>query len=225
MSLTLSLNTALTGLQASQTLLQVVSANVANANTAGYTRKTADLETQVLPDGTGVGVSITDIRRTVDQYLLAETRSAGSLVGILEVKNQYYERVQYLYGSPDSNLSFGARLNDLGTSLQELAATPESPALQIDTVAFAQSVTRQMNDTSRQLQALRAEADNQITLHVAEINAKLQMIAEINTAIWTCPGLVESLLLTPGQPSRTGPGSGSRASSAAGSDCRTRRCI
>ena len=42
---------------------------------------------------------------------------------------------------------------------------------------------------------------------------------------WTCPGLVESLLLTPGQPSRTGPGSGSRASSAAGSDCRTRRCI
>ena len=43
--------------------------------------------------------------------------------------------------------------------------------------------------------------------------------------VWTCPGLVESLLLTPGQPSRTGPGSGSRASSAAGSDCRTRRCI
>ena len=42
---------------------------------------------------------------------------------------------------------------------------------------------------------------------------------------WTCPGLVESLLLTPGQPSRTGPGSGSRASSAAGSDYRTRRCI
>ena len=42
---------------------------------------------------------------------------------------------------------------------------------------------------------------------------------------WTCPGLVESLLLTPGQPSRTGPGSGSRASSAGGSDCRTRRCI
>ena len=42
---------------------------------------------------------------------------------------------------------------------------------------------------------------------------------------WTCVGLVESCLFTPGLPSRTGPGSGSRASSAAGSDCRTRRCI
>ena len=48
---------------------------------------------------------------------------------------------------------------------------------------------------------------------------------DLRVVRWTCPGLVESLLLTPGQPSRTGPGSGSRASSAAGSDCRTRRCI
>ena len=51
------------------------------------------------------------------------------------------------------------------------------------------------------------------------------LVHELIEARWTCPGLVESLLLTPGQPSRTGPGSGSRASSAAGSDCRTRRCM
>jgi len=43
--------------------------------------------------------------------------------------------------------------------------------------------------------------------------------------VWSCLGLVESCLLTPGLPFRTGPGSGIRALSGAGSDCRTRRCI
>ena len=53
----------------------------------------------------------------------------------------------------------------------------------------------------------------------------IRMPVEIWGPWWTCVGLVESCLFTPGLPSRTGPGSGSRASSAAGSDCRTRRCI
>ena len=75
-------------------------------------------------------------------------------------------------------------------------------------------------------------AENSDKKYGKEHDKLLQRILKHNNSVrksqtkyWTCPGLVESLLLTPGQPSRTGPGSGSRASSAAGSDCRTRRCI
>ena len=70
MSLALTLSTALTSLQTSQSLLQIVANNVSNANTEGYTRKIAELQSITLQDGSGAGVELSGIIRNVDQYLV-----------------------------------------------------------------------------------------------------------------------------------------------------------
>ena len=180
MSLAVTLSTALTSLQTSQSLLQLVANNVSNANTEGYTRKIAELRSITLEDGSGAGVELSNIIRNVDQYLLAETRSTQSALGLLEGQVGFYNRIQDLFGTPASNLSISARLSDLGTSFQELAATPESTTLQIDTVGLAVNAALQLNEMSAEIQALRAEADREISTHVSVINAQLSAIVELN---------------------------------------------
>ena len=63
MSLSLTLNNALSGLNVAQNALSLTAHNIVNANTAGYARKEATPETQIVADR-GAGV------RTVTRFPL-----------------------------------------------------------------------------------------------------------------------------------------------------------
>ena len=64
MSLTQALNSALSGLKVTQANIAMVAANVANADTPGYTRKVVN---QIATGGnTSVGVRVSDIQREID---------------------------------------------------------------------------------------------------------------------------------------------------------------
>ena len=73
MSLNLVLTSAISGLSTAQAGLDVVSNNIANVNTEGYTRKVFVPESVVL-SGQGAGVRIGDIINNVDQNLLRDLR-------------------------------------------------------------------------------------------------------------------------------------------------------
>jgi flagellar hook-associated protein 1 FlgK len=182
MSLALSLQSALSSLQANQSALQVVSNNVANAQTDGYTRKIAQPESVTL-NGMGAGVRMGDITRNVDRNLVAESHQALSSFAALNIQQSYYQRVQDFFGQPDSNISISARLSDLGAALQELAATPESSTLQTNAVDLAVRLTLQMNSMAEQVQKLRTEADSQIADKVLIANDQLEAIVQLNADI------------------------------------------
>ena len=65
MSLTIALQNALSGLQTNESVLQVISNNVTNATTEGYTRKNAPPISRVIA-GTGQGVEASNLTRVVD---------------------------------------------------------------------------------------------------------------------------------------------------------------
>jgi len=182
MSLSVSLFSALSGLQTNQAALQVISENVTNANTVGYTRKVALPETVTLA-GSAAGVELGDIARNVDPYLVADSNDALSQLAAIDVQSNYYQRIQDLYGQPDSNTSVSARIGNLGAALLELAATPESPALQIDAVNKAVTLAQQLNDMADQIQALRTQADQDIATKLHSVNEKLEAVAELNADI------------------------------------------
>ncbi|MEQ8804623.1 MAG: flagellar basal body protein, partial [Rhodospirillales bacterium] len=62
--ITQALRAAQSGLLANQTALNIVSQNVANVNTVGYSRKIIQQQSVVLA-GQGAGVSIADFTRVV----------------------------------------------------------------------------------------------------------------------------------------------------------------
>ena len=75
MSLNLALTSAISGLQTAQSGLDIISNNISNVNTEGYTRKQFQSQSIVLA-GMGAGVSIGDIVNKVDQNLLRDSASA-----------------------------------------------------------------------------------------------------------------------------------------------------
>jgi flagellar hook-associated protein 1 FlgK len=192
MSLTVALRTALSSLQTTQSQLQVTSNNIANVNTAGYTRKTQDTSSVVL-DGAGAGVRADTIKRTVDAFLARQVRDQASTASMWTVANHYLQSVQDQFGTPADNTSLTASISTLAATLAALATQPESPAQGSKAIAQAQLLAQQINAHSSSLQQMRADADIQIGNAVNEINAALDKIADLNNQIVRAKALNQPL--------------------------------
>jgi flagellar hook-associated protein 1 len=188
MSLTLALNTALSGLQVNQAAIQVTSNNITNANTPGYSRKISNMETIVLGN-LGAGVNMANVSRQVDNYLSREARTSNSELQSLATQNSFYEQMQALFGSPGAGSSISGALNQFETALQALSSAADDPTLRSQAVSKAVSVTRQLNDMSKGIQSLRLQADRDIAESVRSINDQLDAIANVNFQIVRMKGL------------------------------------
>ena len=85
MALLSGIQTALSGMKVAQNQLEIIGRNVANVDTEGYTRKTAQQNNLVL-GGYNAGVKLGDVKRTVNQGLLRSFLSSNSLTTNLSAK-------------------------------------------------------------------------------------------------------------------------------------------
>lgn len=182
MSLNSSLSTAISGLQTNQTLMRVASANIANVNTEGYTKKTGELSALVL-GGVGAGVQIADIVRAVDNFLVKEANNQTSVVAKSDILHTYYSRLDDLFGTPADNSSISGLMNDLRTALDQLATDPSQSVRQYSTVTAAKDVVDKLNTLAQTLQTMRMDVDRQIDDSIAKVNTALQRIDKLNSDI------------------------------------------
>ncbi len=182
MSLNIALYNAVSGLQLNQRSLDVIAQNVANVNTEGYSRKIVNQESVIL-DGIGSGVRIADITRKVNEFMLKDMRGAASQLGSSKVQEEYYGRMQDLFGSLSSDSSLSALMADLASRLQGLATTPEDVALQTEVGNQANLLAQRIRTTAVDIQSLRLQADLEIQTAVTEINSDLKQILELNLRI------------------------------------------
>ena len=182
MSLTISLHSALAALNVTQSQMQIVSNNVANASTDGYTRKFASANPQII-NGLGAGVRLSEVERIVDQNLVRQLRDQLARVGNLETLNTYFGRIQDLFGSPGSNSDVSHMIGELGAALESLTSSPELAAGKFAVVAEAQSLSDRLNTLSDEVQSMRQEVDSAISDTISEINTLLTAINELNDQI------------------------------------------
>lgn len=188
MSLNIARSIAFSGLSATQVQISVASANIANADTTGYTKKTANQASSVTA-GVGTGVTVTGITSTVDRLLLKSLIASNSDLGSADTLNSYLGSLQQLYGSTSSSgststgTSLANTLASLESALSSLAATPSSSSLQSNAVSALEAVASQLRETSSGIQKLRGNADQDIASAVSGINDDLSRIADLNTAI------------------------------------------
>ena len=137
MSLELTLQSAISGMQTSKASLQTISNNIANVNTEGYTRKIIDQKSRVF-DGKGYGVEIGAISRQVNQAVLKQLRGEmGSLENII-AKQDYLTQLNSFFGTPADNNSISHKIGDLGAHFNNLAISPEVSANHFLTVNSAE---------------------------------------------------------------------------------------
>lgn len=188
MTLAATRSIALSSLLTAQTRISVASANIANADTDGYSRKTATQSTMVTA-GVGTGVEITAISSTVSKMLLGSLVDAQSRLGAATTMEEYTSLLQDAYGvtTDDGDTTAGTSIAnaiaDLASALTELADTPESATLQAQVVDSLDSLAAQLRTTSSSIQSLRADADDEIESSVDEINTLLETIDSLNERI------------------------------------------
>jgi len=182
MSLSSAISTALTGLNASQAGLDLVSRNIANANTAGYTKKVQQVSNQ-LAGNQGIGVTQLAETRTVDKFVLQQLRTESATTAFLGVYNNYLSQINSSFGSPDSNSSIAGAVSDFETKLQAVATTPDDDAARQTLLNSASTLASKLNSSSKQVQDLRRQSEQSIADGVSQANGLMQSIAKLNTQI------------------------------------------
>lgn len=182
MSLSNILQTAYSGISASQTALRSVSNNIANVNTAGYSREQVMFEAHA-HGGDVAGVKIGQIRRVTDQFLEKAVYSAGADSGRYSIMQQFHDRLQSFMGSSDSDSGISASLEKIFTSLSILSSNASDAVRRQGAIDSIGRFTEEVEALSGQIQALRADASNQAAESVGVINDLLTRIHDLNPRI------------------------------------------
>lgn len=182
MSLSLTLASALSGLRANARASELVSTNVANAQTDGYGRRDIQLTARSL-GGTGSGVAITGVLRVTDQVLLSDRRVAEANASGEAVSAGFFARIETAIGTPQDSASIGQKVNDLEAALLAASSRPDSaPRLQ-DVLDASTALVTHLNAASAAVQDERARADDRISQQVLDLNDSLAKVADLNQRI------------------------------------------
>lgn len=182
MSLGLSLNNALSGLKANQQAISVLSHNIANANTDGYSRQIVD-QSALYVNGVGSGVRVDDVIRKVDKYLQRAVQTQGSEVARTGVVNDYFERLNVILGSPGGTNTMDEYISGFFSSLQALSETPDRTSARSNVVSAASALSSSIANTAYDMNDLRFEADSEIRASVDTVNDIIKKINKVNIAI------------------------------------------
>ena len=186
MSLRVASSIATSALRTSEVGIAVASSNVANADTDGYTRKTASNVTR--STGTNISsVDVTAVSSNVDRYLLKTLVAAQSDLGYADTRNSYLDQMQSTFGSVSDDDSggtdIGSMIDALADTLGTLATSPESESAKAATVQDLSDLAESLRSTSSSIQSLRAQADDGIASTVDSINETLNGIDSLNDQI------------------------------------------
>ena len=182
MSMLGGFTTAIGGMKVAQSQLDLISRNIANVDTEGYTRKTAQQNSVVLA-GYSSGVSMGEVQRTVNEGLLKSYLSSNSIVGNVSVTNTYLSELQTNLGTPEGQNSIASNVTDLQTAFNDFAMDVTSASGRYTLLSNAETLSDRLNMLSTNIQKLRGDADLQISADVDTINGLLDTLDDLNDQI------------------------------------------
>lgn len=180
MSLTGAITASASGLKAQQSALQLAGSNIANVNTAGYTRKSQTVAAGALP---GSGVQVLAVTRSTDQALAADLYAYQALAGRNQVQSDYLASASQLFGGNDGSARLATAAEDLVGAWTALQAVPDQAEAQSDAIAKADSLARTVNDLAAGVDSLDRRIADDTGGTVDQINGLLARIADLNHRI------------------------------------------
>ncbi|MFK4873479.1 flagellar hook-associated protein FlgK [Novosphingobium sp. ZW T3_23] len=192
MSLNQILNSAMSGLSASQSGMATVSNNIANVNTVGYARQKPALTTGVA-GGKVSGVVVGEPSRVADKFLENAVYQRAGAAGRSEAASTYLDRLQSLLGSTDSKSGIAARLNAITTSVSQIASlqgSAQSIALFTGNVS---DTIQSLNQLQGDVANLQADVESEVSDTVDRANVLLKKIHDLNSEVARLQGLGKSV--------------------------------
>jgi len=192
-----ALNIAASSLKTQQKAIDVVSHNIANVNTPGYSRQKAELGT-LSPEQLGVldfgrGVGLSSISRSVDQVVNQALLKNGPQQSYWQELKTGLSSIENVFGSLQST-GLSAAMDDFFFAAQQMGNAPADTAQKFNMRTKSSALATQISSMSGQLQAVQQTADANINQNLVSANNLLTKIASLNVQIRQHEGTSQGLV-------------------------------
>ena len=186
-------NIAKRGMSVQQKAIDVTSHNIANANTEGFSRQRAIIET-TRPFGMpslnnsagvgqiGTGSQVSAIQRVRDTFLDYQVRVETSVQGHFEARDKFLGEIENIFNEP-SDTGLSSIMGKFFDGWQQLSKQPQSSNARTVVAQQSAALANNLNHTYTQLSRLNENAHSVINNAVFEVNNVLNQIDDLNQQI------------------------------------------
>ncbi|WP_422056067.1 flagellar hook-associated protein FlgK [Sphingomonas sp.] len=173
------------GVRAYQTALTTTSENIANAGTAGYSRRVATTREVAAPGDAsgrtlnGLGVTVSGVTRTGSDLRNAEVRAAGSDLARSEAGIVWLDRIE----SALTGNKLDERMTAFFNAATALAADPSASAPRATFLQAAATLAHSFAATASAIDGAAADLDGTAEAAVADLNTLSAGLAKVNASL------------------------------------------
>lgn len=189
--MTQALDIAASSLSAQTVAINTIAENVANAQTPGYVRESANMSALPAgPNGIGSGVEVS-VSQAANTMLETSNWQAQGQLSNLSALQQVLTSVTGLFplGAPGgatgatTGSGIAGQLSTFWNSWDMIAQSPSATAPRVQTVDDARSLVVSLNQAATQLAQIRSNTSQQLTNQVSQVNSVLSQVAGLNRSI------------------------------------------
>lgn len=173
-------------LQANQIAMEVVSHNIANVNTEGYTRQQAILQSENPYDmnrlKVGLGVRVDSVSQAFDRYTTRQIQQNTSTLREFESKADILSHLEALLNETDDS-GLSQVMNEFWNAWQNVANNPGESAGRTALLGKAKILTEKFNTMNSDLYSIQDNLDTNLKMGIPEVNQLTRQIAEMNDKI------------------------------------------
>lgn len=188
------MNIGASGLLANQAALQTTGHNIANVNTAGYSRQST---VQTARDGMfsgggylGRGVDVATVARVYDNYLATTAIQTQSQSSADAVRSASLSTLERLFPVGEGGL--GSTVNAVFTALSDLSSMPQDSATRTTMLARLSDLASHFNTVNSQLDDMQSQLNEQLNASVVKANQLATQVAQLNAQIQGTAGTGQS---------------------------------
>ncbi|TFY84533.1 flagellar hook-associated protein FlgK [Pseudomonas kairouanensis] len=184
------LSIGMSGLNAAQGSLSVLSNNIANVNTAGYSRQqsgqVANASNQYGGVFIGSGTTLADVRRVYNEYLDTAYQNSTALSADANAYQNQVSAVDKVLSDKTTGMS--SVLSSFFATLQTASSNPSDMSARQLLVANAQTLSSRFNAISTQLTQQKEGINSQLSTMSDQVNQLTSSIASLNKQIFQAQG-------------------------------------
>ncbi|AZF22605.1 flagellar hook-associated protein FlgK [Pseudomonas sp. R3-52-08] len=184
------LSIGMSGLNAAQGSLSVLSNNIANANTSGYSRQqTTQNANANNPYGgvyIGSGTTLADVRRVYNEFLDAAYQNSTALNNDAKAYSSQASAIDKTLSDKTTGMS--SVLSAFFAAVQTSAANPSDVSARQVLLTSAQTLSNRFNSISSQLNEQKESINGQLVTMSDQVNQLTSSIASLNKQITLAQG-------------------------------------
>ena len=177
-------------LQANQMALQTTGNNIANVNTAGYSRQTVAMGTvpgQYTGSGyIGKGVEVVTIKRELSAFLTTQSALAGATQAADAARAGKLQQLQEIF--PGGVNGLGAAVSDMLNAFSDVASAPTDLTARAVVLTRVDETASRMRTASLQLDDFQQGITQELSQKIDRINDLAKSIAGVNELIARAQG-------------------------------------